>query len=260
MHARDLAELAAHLALANDSILRRPSLLTDEQIQQLELVHLERHAAWLHAATHWRDERLQRAAGPDGWLRLQKLVAEVTLAEVLQRVLGALADCHVEQGGAATLVSAMARCRDRHAAARDRLCTILELHGRLPGDVSCGIEVLEQRVARWTDLLLAHFHRPHVAIDWSFQSARMLEFRADLVHERGLLGDRLREDLLVESFRASIRDASGRTAANPVLNRRIADLVAQTFDFPSDRPAGEAPAAPPPRWSQVDIWDRLVAS
>ncbi|MFO0902511.1 MAG: hypothetical protein U0939_05885 [Pirellulales bacterium] len=260
MHARDLAELAAHLALANDSLQRLPNLLTDEQVQQLEQAHLERQAAWLRAATDWRDDHLQGASRLDSCRRLQKLVDEMTLAEVLQRVLGALADCHVEQGGSTTLVAALVRCRERHAVARERVWTIIKLHGRLPGDVLCGLEVLERSAASWTDLLLAHFNRPHVAIDWSFHSPRMIEFRSDLAHERGLLADRLREDLLLESFRASVRDAAGRVAANPGLNRQIADLVAQAFALPSDRSAIDAPAAPPPRWSQVDIWDRLAAS
>ncbi len=260
MHARDLAELAAHLALANDQLKHRPRLLTDDEIERLEHAHHERSAAWIRAATEWRESEHEFRAPRESWRRFQKIVDEILLGEVLLRILGAQADCHAEYGGDPRLAEVLDHCLERHESVRSRVWSFFTLHGQFPGDIACSLEIFERSIASWTDLLLAHFDDAHVAVEWSHDARRLVEFRTDLAHEVGLLSQRTREDLLIEALRATVRDGAGRTAANPGLNRHIADLVAHTFGLPTDRPAQYEPLARPPRWEQIDVWGHLAAS
>jgi hypothetical protein len=230
MHARDLAELAALVAIHGPLIAQgqgRVPHSTAEQYWTASKCRLDRWTRLLKQLTAAAGE--PRMPATLSWPRVRPVLEEIFASELLTRLWTAAAVAYdvvrhdEEQGPIARNILA------GHLDARRRLLALLA-DGRvieLPEAVQ--LNHLRRRVERWTDMLLAHLGQLIDIGEFAFEPDRARDFAEDLDRDAAHSEQRLTCQLILASLRSSFAEGLAERSPNSDLNRRIGAAVLGAF-------------------------------
>ncbi|MDX1945075.1 MAG: hypothetical protein SFU86_06685 [Pirellulaceae bacterium] len=242
MHARDLAELAALIAVHSPVLVEgaEPPLAWQEAYWAAARCRLDRWTRMLR--------RLAGAAGELprpatlSWSRIRPLLEEILVAELLARLWAAVAAAHDARQGTANLAPVARNVLAGHLEARRRLLALLaDSTALLPGEAAV-LNQLRLRVERWNDVLLAHPARWIDVAEFAFDPDRAADFAADLAHAQSRDERELAAQLVVASLRASLASSLADPSPSSDLNRRIGTAILGCYQ--GELFAAPAPASP----------------
>jgi hypothetical protein len=244
MHARDLAELAALLALHSRLIVHGPGRIpheVSEQYWSASKCRLDRWSRLLKQLTQAANQpQLPQPQLPAtlSWPRIQPVLEEILVSELLTRLWTAVAAAHDQIHGGDDLEPVARNVFTSHLDARRRLLTLLAQGRVIALPEVKKLDHLRRRVERWTDMLLAQLDGMTNIIEFAFDTGRARDFAEDLDHQSAHAERDVTSRLMLLSLRASFaNDLADRTPNND-LNRRIASALLGTFRDPTDDPTG----------------------
>jgi hypothetical protein len=244
MHARDLAELAALLALHSPSIVHGAGRIphdVSEQYWSASKCRLDRWFRLLKQLTQVSDQ--PQLPATLCWPRIQPVLEEILVSELLTRLWTAVAAAHDQLHGGDDLEPVARNVFTSHLDARRRLLTLLAENRVFALPPASNLNHLRRRVERWTDMLLAHLAGVTNINEFAFDTGRARDFAEDLDHQSANAQSSNAEHdvtgrLMLLSLRASFaNDLADRTPNND-LNRRIASALLGAFRDPTDDPTG----------------------
>jgi hypothetical protein len=239
MHARDLAELAALLALHSPSIVHGAGRIphaSHEQYWSASKCRLDRWGRLLRQLT-------QAAGQPQlpatlSWPRIRPVLEEILVAELLTRLWAAVATAHDQQRGDDDLEPVARNVFTSHLDARRRLLALLGDGHTIALPEATKLNHLRRRVERWTDMLLAHLAGAIDIDEFAFDPQRARDFAEDLDHQPPQAERDFSGQLMLLSLRASFANDLADRSPNSDLNRRIASALLGAFRDPTDDPTG----------------------
>src|SRR4051812_46474662 len=184
MHARDLAELAALLALHSPSIVHgagRIPFACHEQYWSASKCRLDRWGRLLRQLT-------QASGQPElpatlSWPRVRPALEEILVSELVTRLWTAVATAHDQHHGDDGLEPIARNVFAGHLDARRRLLTLLAEARVIALPEVTKLNHLRRRVERWTDMLLAHLAGTIDVNEFAFDMERARDFAEDLDHQ-----------------------------------------------------------------------------
>jgi hypothetical protein len=230
MHSRELAELAALVAVNSSVLIHGPGRILPECNQQYwsaSKCRLDRWGRLLRRLQAAVDEPQLPATLT--WPRVRPALEEILVGEMLTRLWTVVAIAYDSAQDVEEMAPVARSVFSGHLEARSRLLSLMA-DGRviaLPEGVQ--LNHLRRRCERWTDMLLAHFSR-HVAIDgFAFEIERARDFAEDLDLESAHTDNRFTCQLVLASLRASFAYGLAERSPNTDLNRRIGAAVLTAF-------------------------------
>src|SRR5436190_13800894 len=207
MHARELAELAALVAVHSPAIIHgsgRVPHSVSEQYWAASKCRLDRWGRLLRQLTASTDQTLRPATL--AWPRVRPVLEEILATEILTRLWTATAAAYDSARSDQELEPVARNIFSGHLDARRRLLTLLA-DGRvitLPDAVK--LNHLRRRVERWTDMLLAHLAGMIDINEFAFEPERAHDFAEDLDHQAAQAERRVTCRLMLLSLKASFAD------------------------------------------------------
>jgi hypothetical protein len=230
MHARELAELAALVAIHSPVIVQgagRVPHTSNEQYWAASKCRLDRWGRLLRQLTAATTE--PQLPATLAWPRVRPVLEEILATELLTRLWTATAAAYDASRSDQDLEPIARNIFIGHLDARRRLLGLLA-DGRvikLPEAVQ--LNHLRRRVERWTDMLLAHLAQSIDIAEFAFEPDRAREFAEDLDREAAQAERRFTCQLVLASLRASFADGLAERTPNGDLNRRIGAAILGTF-------------------------------
>jgi hypothetical protein len=230
MHVRDLAELAALVAVHSPVIVQGAGRLphsSSEEYWTASKCRLDRWGRLLRRLTAAQGE----AEIPPtlAWTRVRPVLEEIFVAEMLTRLWTAVACAHDVARRDQDIEPVARNILGGHLEARQRLLSLLS-DGRvivLPQAVQ--LNHLRRRVERWTDMLLAHLADSIDIAEFAFEPERADDFAEDLDHEAAQADRRFTCQLVLVSLQASFAEGLSERSPNADLNRRIGSAILGAF-------------------------------
>jgi hypothetical protein len=230
MHARDLAELAALVAIHSPLIIQGQGQVppgASEEYWAASKCRLDRWTRVLRQLLATTNE--PRLPATLSWPRLRPVLEEIIASELLTRLWAATAVGH----------DAARHDDELNPAARNIFAGHLDVRRRLLGLLADGrvIELphavqlnhLRRRVERWTDMLLAHVAQFASIDEFAFEPDRARDFASDLDRDSAWSERRLTAKLTLASIRASFAEALDERPGSIDLNRRIGTAILSAF-------------------------------
>jgi hypothetical protein len=226
MHARDLAELGALIAVNSPVIAQGAAWLPARLNEEYWAASKCRLDRWGRVLVH-----LAGAVGQVEipatltWPRVRPVLEEILVSELLTRLWTATAVACDASSGEEDLEPVARNIFAGHLDARRRLLGLLA-DGRvieLPEAVK--LNHLRRKVERWTDMLLAHLAPAINTGEFAFENERAKDFAEDLDFEAAHAERRLTSQIVLVSLRASFAQGLAERAASGDLNRRIGSAL-----------------------------------
>jgi hypothetical protein len=230
MHARELAELAALVAVHSQPLIHGAG----------QVPHAANEQYW--AGSKCRLDRWGRvlrqlaAAAEEGqlpptlaWPRVRPVLEEILATELLTRLWTAAAVAIDLARNDDELSPIACNIFAGHQEARHRVLALLA-DGRVIGlPEAVQLNHLRRRVERWTDMLLAHFSRSVDITQYAFEPERACDFAEDLDAEAASADRRFTCQLVLASLRASFAEGLAERSPNADLNSRIGSALLLAF-------------------------------
>jgi len=231
MHARELVDLAAVVAVHTPTLIRAARDIPEESVEAYWIASKCRLDRWGRTL-----KRLTNAlAADDGRLTpadrrlFRGILEEILASEVLTRVWTA-AMCAFDRARNTDTMEPVARSvLIGHMEARHRVLTLLVSRTGLAAEEAIQLNALRSRTERWTDALVGHLASEYDVAQFAVEPDRAREFAEDLAHQRGQPGGRYAWPLLLASLRAAFRESLSAESPNPDLNARIAASLLACF-------------------------------
>ncbi len=239
MHARDLAELAALLALHSPSVVRGAGRIPhdiNEPYWSASKCRLDRWGRLLRQLTQASGQ--PQLPATLSWPRVQPVLEEILVSELLTRLWAAIATAHDQLHGADDLEPIARNVFTSHLDSRRRLLTLLAEGKTIAPPEATKLNHLRRRVERWTDMLLAHLAGLTNISEFAFDTGRARDFADDLDAESAHADNGFTGNLMLLSLRASFASDLADRTPNTDLNRRIASALLGAFRDPTDDPTG----------------------
>ena len=230
MHARDLVELAALVAIHSPILVEGSGRVppgASEEYWAASKCRLDRWTRLLR--------QLAAAIGEPqlpatlSWPRVQPVLEEIITSELLTRIWAATACAHDSLRGDDDLSPAARNIFAGHLDVRRRLLSLLT-DGR-PIDLPSAVRLnhLRRRVERWTDMLLAHLDGWCATGEFAFEPQRARDFAADLDRSAARSQRQLSAKLILASIRASFAEGLADRSPNTDLHQRIGAAILSAF-------------------------------
>jgi hypothetical protein len=264
MNAVDSADLAAHLALNSQFLIRKHHLISECALAEYWEASRDRQSTWWRIMSDWRRSLRSVADAIQRFDEIKPIIDEMLISELLTRVWSAIADVHDQAFREPTYQPIARNILIAHVDVRNRVWAMLFNELSLPAEILKNIALQRRRVERWTDLLLAHLPNPDAVATWAIDAERMSDFRDDLVDERRALPNSAASELLIGSLQAALREDAncqgGATAATSALNRRIdAALCSAVEPFRSEEELNQTESVSRRMDQQADQCQRLLS-
>ncbi len=227
MHAGELVELGALIAVHGSRFVQRSQLLNQRHMEQYWLASRCRHDRWFQTLKSYeRATALQRL---DQWPRTQAVMEEVLATELLSRVWAAVGCCYDRLHGVSEFEPIVRSALVGHLEARNRV-----LHALLKGrgfSVEEGVRLnrLRRQTERWTDMMLAHLAGSFDVAEFAFDVPMMQEFAEDLRDEFESPGGQTAWELTLAALRATYFQLLPPASPHAELNHRIAASILACF-------------------------------
>jgi len=224
MHARDLVELAALVAVHAPVLVRSAAAIAPSSVEQYWTASKCRLDRWSRSLKGWTLRAAGSGAGPRprDSRRIGGIVAEILTGEVLTRVWTAAASAHDRHHHTDLIGPAARSVLVGHLEARHRVLTALVSGWGLDPEEAMRLNEVRCRAERWSDVLLACFVPFHDVREFAVDFSRAQDFAEDLAYQSRQRGGPQVWPILLGSLRAAFRDGLGAVSPNADLNAKIA--------------------------------------
>ncbi len=229
MHAAELVDLAAILALHGPSLLYRRELIPQEAMQAYWLANRTRFDAWHQAISDYQHLADTHAidAMQAWWKTSASIVEEVLLSEPLTRVYAALGSGLDNERAAEEISPVTHSVYLTHLEARARILRLM-LDSRLASlDHAVRLNKLRSTTERWCDALLGHLasQQPNSVHRYAFDPPRAAAFAEDTQQIPAGMARETAGWLTSAAMRDALMRRSNPSPAFPDANRAVADAV-----------------------------------
>jgi hypothetical protein len=249
MHARELVDLAAVVAVHAPALIRAARDIPEESVEGYWVAskcRLERWGRTLKRLTNAleKGDRSNLCEAPSGPFRqigpvpfftpadrrlFRGVLEEILASEVLTRIWTA-AMCAYDQARNTDAMEPVARSvLIGHLEARHRVLTLLVSRTGLGAEEAIQLNALRSRTDRWADALVGYLASEYDVAQFAVEPDRAKDFAEDLAHQRGQPGGRYAWPLLLASLRAAFQQSLSAESPNPDLNARIAASLLACF-------------------------------
>ncbi len=230
MHARDLVELAALVAVHSPVLIHGAGRVPKAAIEEYWIASRCRLDRWTRLLRRLADAGTQvPLPAPLHRARVQPVLEEILASELLTRLWTAASVAYDRLRDDEELAPVARNVFHGHLEARRRLLLLIA-DGRAI-ELSDGVSLnhLRRRVERWTDMLLAHVARDVDITEFAFEPDRALEFAEDLAHEAVSAERQFTCQLILSSLRAAFQTKLANRSPNLDLNRRLGSAILGCF-------------------------------
>ncbi len=237
MHARELVELAAVLAVNGETFIHGADEISSRGLHRYWAASKCRLDRWAESLKSYSsqiraDNDRQRSVH---WRSVRPVIEEVFISEVLTRVWTCIATGHDRLRASSESEPIARSVLLGHMEARNRALNLM-VYGR-GARVEEAVELnrLRRRAERWTDLLLGYLAHHHDVSDAAFDASRAQDFAADLRDRRQDATSPLARQLILASLRTDFFQSTSPVVSNSDLNTRVAAAIlaclpAELFD------------------------------
>ncbi|MCH2180973.1 MAG: hypothetical protein MK108_03125 [Mariniblastus sp.] len=224
MHARELAVMASWLAGHSTRLVLRREPTSCGAAQQYWTSCKGRMQRWMHALDRLEDGARYCEPERVGWPAVKIVLEEILLSEVLTRTWAALVSDREKSCPDAGMRLVALNVHAQQSVARNRALRLLVAADPCRERTAGRINQLRVQLERWSDLLLSRLSNPGVGARFAFDARRMMNFRPLRGPRRGAVpcGE---PGWSSQVFSDDLCNSTGRTAANPDWNRKIASGV-----------------------------------
>ena len=185
---------------------------------------------WLRAVKRLADSDAsdpeRRAASA---LEVRPLLEEIFLSEMVLRVWTAILYAYDRRHGTGDAEPIAQNVLLSHLEVRRRALVLLVHSPLLDSEEAVLLNRLRRRMERWTDLLLGHLHGDYDVSELGFDSARVIEFSADLRQQPRSAARRQAWGLTLAALRLAFERGLAAESPNPVANHDIAASILSCF-------------------------------
>jgi len=226
MHVRELAELAAAVALQGRTLMAGSAELSTHGQEEYWAASKCRLDRW---------GRLLRRLAEAGRLtvrppalreeRVRPVLEEILASELLTRLWTAVA-CGYDAAKGRTECEPVARnIWSGHLEARRRLLALLADGRVISLPEALRLNKVRRRVERWTDMLLGYLASAVAIDEFCFEPARARDFAQDAESSGAAMPRAMQQHLVLVSLRASLEGCLSPDSVNRDLNRRIGGAI-----------------------------------
>jgi hypothetical protein len=224
MHARELVELAALVAIHAGRVVRGPRQLPPGSVEAYWIGSKCRFDRWGRSLKELARCAGEHGAGADG-IALAGVVEEVLGGEMLTRVWTA-AMCAYDRHRGTEFAEPVARSvLVGHMEARHRVLTLLVSGPALTAAESVRLNRLRHQTERWSDVLLGCLAGWQDIGEFAVDAARARDFADDLAQQGHEPGAEAVWPVMLASLHATFRQALVAPSPNPDLNAKIAASI-----------------------------------
>lgn len=230
MHARDLLELAALVAVHSPALVHSGCPIPAPCVTQYWTASRCRLERWSRSLRRYSPvttaSELETARN---WTRLRPLLEEILASELLTRLWTATAAAYDRRTGEAEIEPPARSIYVSHLEVRNRALDILVHAPGIDLAEAVALNRLRRRIERWCDLLLAHLS-PNIDIaEFAFENPRAQDFADDLYRDRSPAVVDLTWQLVLAALRASFASCFADRSPNADLNQQIGSSILALF-------------------------------
>jgi hypothetical protein len=231
MHARELIDLAAVVAVHTPVLLRAARDIPEESVEAYWVASKCRLDRWCRSLKKLSTSNRSGTVAPNSaeHRAFCGLLEEILAGEVLTRVWSA-AMCVYDRARGADRMEPVARSvLIGHIEARHRVLTILVGRTGLAAEEAMRLDALRRRTERWTDVLIGYMAVGHDLHQFAPDPDRAAEFAADFAQQRQQEGGRFVWPMVLASIRTTFQEWIEPKSQNPDLNAGIAASILLCF-------------------------------
>lgn len=225
MQSCDLLQLAGLLAVHSQDVVRSATCTSDLTLQKYWSASRCRLDRW---GRHLRTVAKGQAAETEQTISVT-VIEEIIAGEVLTRVWTAIVHACENEASADDAPIVARSIMNGHIESRNRAMGILATESLAEGDAR-RMARLHRRVARWTDLLIAHLQQTHEVSRFAFDPQRSLDFADDLRYQSGQEGGDCTGPLTLAAMRNAICRGLIPQSPNADLNFQIGAAIVDNCD------------------------------
>jgi hypothetical protein len=227
MHARELVELGALVAIHGSKFLQFTQLLTQRHLEDYWLASRTRHDRWAEILKEF--EQATSCAGSCQWSLTRAVMEEILASELLTRVWTAAACTYPGQSQEETWEPVVRSILSGHLEARNRVLHILVRGQGFSCEDGKQLHRIARQTQRWTDLLLGYLAGEADVTPFAFDAARVRDFAVDLRDEHRTNSSTLAWQLTLASLRHNYQKSLLMESPHGDLNQRIAASILACF-------------------------------
>lgn len=228
MHVRQLAELAAAIALEGHALIASDAEISahsQEEYWAASKCRLDRWGRLLRRLAEAARVTVRPIALRAE--RVRPVLEEIFVSELLTRLWTAVACGYDAARGRAECEPVARNIWSGHLEARRRLLALLADGRVITLPEALRLNKVRRRVERWTDMLLGHLASTVAIDEFCFEPARARDFAQDAGSAGAGKLRFVQQQLVLVSLRASLEGCLSPGSCNRDLNRRIGGAIAR---------------------------------
>jgi hypothetical protein len=228
MHARELVELSALVAVHGPLLVGQEACIPPRGIEQYWVASKSRLDRWNRTLKQLAAKAAGCCCAADRLL-VRGVCEEILTGEVLTRVWSAVLVAYDRQWGT-DLAEPIARSvLLGHLEARHRVLTLLVSGPGIDAEEAVKLNRLRRRSEHWIDLLVGRLSQQFAVGEFAVDPDRARQFAEDLRRQSRREGGRLAWSLIEASLRAAFRQGLAAASPNADLNAAIAASILSCF-------------------------------
>ena len=228
MLARELVELAALAASHGPALIASPGRISAGSLEQYWSASKTRLERW-HRALKSFSVQAHSASSRAEWLRLEAVLEELFIAEILTRVWTGVLVAYDAHRGAVEAEPVARSVFQGHVEVRTRAMRLLVKEAAVPVDGAVAVNRLRRRCERWTDTLLSYLLATFDVREFAFDPSRVADFADDLAYQRERPGGQYLWPLTMVSLRGAFQRGLCSHSPNADANARVASSILACF-------------------------------
>lgn len=231
MHARELIDLAAVVAVHTPVLLRSARSIPEQSVEAYWVASKGRLDRWGRALKRFSTTIRYGGLKPDSpeHHAFRSILEEILVGEVLTRLWSAAMCAYDRIYGADQMEPVARSVLIGQIEARHRVLTILVGRSGLTAEEAMRLDALRRRTERWTDVLVGHLAAEYDVSEFAVDPDRARDFAEDFAQQLQHEGGRFAWPMVLASLRASFREWLEPTSPNPELNAKIAASILTCF-------------------------------
>lgn len=231
MHARELIDLAAVVAIHGPVLIRASEDLLEECVEAYWVASKCRLDRWGRSLKRLSIAMGRSATKADSadHRAFRAILEEILAGEVLTRVWTAAMCAYDRTHGTDRMEPVARSVLIGHMEARHRVLTILVSRSGLSAEEALRLNALRHRTERWSDVLIGHLATGHDVSEFAVEPDRARDFAEDFARQRCQEGGRFAWPMLLASLRAAFQEWLEPEGPNCDLNVRIAASILACF-------------------------------
>lgn len=226
MHVRELAQLAAVVAVQAPAFVRIGAIVPQAAIEQYWVASKCRIDRWLRLLRRMADAADQwPKPAALVWPRVMPALEEILVSELLTRQWTAATVAHDENRSDENLSPIARNIWLSHLDARRRLLQFMADGRAIEADQAQSLDRLRRRIERWNDMLLAHLNPLIDTAEFAFDGPRARDFADDLAPHASSEERQLACQIVQASLAASLGSSLHDRSPNADLNRKIGAAI-----------------------------------